>query len=201
MASRAGTPLEGWLHGAAMSRLPNLEVQHQTGGRAFMRSGQGVRASARVGALVLLTWALAGLACPGQAQAAAAACHAWGDVVKLSGQLSMRTFAGPPNYESVKRGDAREVLPVLRLQHKLCVQGGGDHHQVAQVQLLDLHDALRGGLLARCLKHCRLSGELQVAESGHHHLPVLLELADDPEALDGQDTTAAPLARQPRRRH
>jgi hypothetical protein len=163
-----------------------------------MRSGQGGRASARGGASVLLMWALAGLACTGQAQAAAASCHAWGDAAQLSGQLVMRTFAGPPNYESVKRGDARELLPVLKLQHKLCVQGGGDRHQVAQVQLLDLHDALRGGLLARCLKHCRLSGELQVAESGHHHLPVLLELADDPEALDGQDAPPAPTA-HPRR--
>jgi hypothetical protein len=125
---------------------------------------------------------------------AATACPTWGDVLQLGGQLSLRTHAGPPNYDSVHRGDAREVVPVFKLQHKLCVQGGGERHQVAQVQLLDLSQALRGERLARCLKHCSLSGALQQAESDHHHLPVLLELADEP------DERPAPSAHHAHRR-
>lgn len=97
-----------------------------------------------------------------------------------------RMGGGPPHHDGLKQGAAREVLPVLKLQRKLCVQGSGERHQVAQVQLLDPPGALRGERLARCLKHCRLGGALQEAESGHHRLPVLLELADDPDELHAQ---------------
>lgn len=147
----------------------------------------------RLGSLVatlawLSLWACAAswLAVPAAQARAARACHVEHEAVRVSGRLAFSTFAGSPGYDSARRGDRAERVPVLHLSAPLCVadsavamQGQRGGRQVRRVQVLDLDEQLRGALLADCLKACTLSGELFLAESGHHHLPVLLELSAD----------------------
>ena len=46
--------------------------------------------------------------------------------VNLSGILARETHPGPPNYESIRRGDKRETIWVLRLSKPICVTGTDD---------------------------------------------------------------------------
>lgn len=105
-------------------------------------------------------------------------CHEAHDQVSLTGHVRYQTFAGPPNYESVRRGDAREVMPVLRLNKALCVRAPGaddprlKNHDIKALQLLDVE-----GRMPLDLKRAyRVTGRVALAESGHHHVPVLLEV-------------------------
>lgn len=113
-------------------------------------------------------------------------CHEAPEQVSLTGHVQYQTFAGPPNYESVRRGDARELMPVLRLTKALCVRApGADDPRLKNrdIKTLLLLDA--DGHLPSDLKRAwRVTGRLALAESGHHHGPVLLEV-DHIEALAG----------------
>ena len=42
------------------------------------------------------------------------------DGVKLTGTISKKTFPGPPNYESIKKGDTPETYRVLQLDKPIC---------------------------------------------------------------------------------
>ena len=52
--------------------------------------------------------------------AAAADCLDYGPI-QLSGTLVRQTYAGPPDYESVTKGDRPIVIYVLQLNSTLCV--------------------------------------------------------------------------------
>ena len=43
-------------------------------------------------------------------------------VVTLSGTLVRKTFPGPPNYDSVKKGDKPETVWFLDLREDVCVK-------------------------------------------------------------------------------
>ncbi len=125
---------------------------------------------------------LLGLMGAGTALAAKAShCHVPGDQVSLHGRVRQVTHAGPPNYSSIQRGDARELHPVLFVDKPLCVSlpgpgAGGERRQVRLLQLIDVPNQHRSLGKGRCQRACTLTGHLMVAESGHHHTPVLLEL-------------------------
>lgn len=143
-----------------------------------MRAMLNARCVALMGAL---------LACGSPSSALAKkVCHEANEQVSISGHLAHQTFAGPPNYESVRRGDAREVMLVLHLTRALCVRAPGvddlrlKNRDIKTLQLLDT-----GDLVPSAAKHAyRVSGRLVLAESGHHHVPVLLEV-DHIEDLSG----------------
>ena len=110
--------------------------------------------------------------------AAAATCLGYGEPVTVRGVLTRRTFPGPPNYESVRRGDAAETFLVLRLDRPVCVTAdpadkdgfspGLD--RVAAIQLL----ATAKDLGVRAGDRAVLTGTIFGAMSGHHHTPILL---------------------------
>lgn len=52
--------------------------------------------------------------------ASAAYCLDYGPVL-LSGRLVRQTYAGPPDYESITKGDAPQVIWVLQLERTVCV--------------------------------------------------------------------------------
>src|SRR6185503_21224078 len=61
------------------------------------------------------------------------------DTVSVRGTIKRRTFPGPPNYESVAKGDQPEVMWVLRLARPVCVSASGDRNEekdVSNVQLV-----------------------------------------------------------------
>jgi len=65
----------------------------------------------------------AGLVAVGGTASAKEACLKYEpEIVKLVGVTTRHTFPGPPNYESVKKGDAPERYWLLRLPRPVCVR-------------------------------------------------------------------------------
>lgn len=105
--------------------------------------------------------------------------------VKLSGRISKVTFPGPPNYESVKKGDQPEVAWVLRLSEPVCVKAGQENDfDVAEKDVTDIQLLLEPGEYARWRTLARsrapviITGKLFHAHTGHHHTAVLAEVTD-----------------------
>jgi hypothetical protein len=100
--------------------------------------------------------------------------------VKLKGKITRKTFAGPPNYESVKEGDTPETYWILHLSRPICVNAdenmpGGEEPEknVSDIQLIvsaEQYTRYKGipG------KSVEVSGELMHSITGHHHTNVLL---------------------------
>jgi hypothetical protein len=109
--------------------------------------------------------------------------------VTLSGKVGRKTFAGPPNYESIKRGDEPETYWILRLNSPICVNAdenmpGGERPEkdVSDIQLVFSDGgqyARHKGLLG---KRVIVSGKLSHAITGHHHTKVLLTVAEIQDA-------------------
>ena len=110
-----------------------------------------------------------------------AACLSHAGRQSLDGVLVARTFAGPPNFESLKDGDRPERYWLLRLPKPICVaddpsdpdMGAGAKH-VREIQLMlktedfDRYRSLLG-------QPVTAQGEFMTAISGHHHTPILLQ--------------------------
>src|SRR3954466_11302095 len=60
------------------------------------------------------------------------------DRVELTGTLSKKTFPGPPNYESIKKGDKPETYWVLHLAKPICTAASGDQDAESNVTDLQL---------------------------------------------------------------
>ena len=101
-------------------------------------------------------------------------------VVTLSGTLVRKTFPGPPNYDSVKKGDRPETGWFLDLPKSECVnesktepdlnpkQSGIHEIQlVLQPEQFQHHKGMVG-------RKVLATGTLFGAHTGHHHTPVLL---------------------------
>jgi hypothetical protein len=109
-------------------------------------------------------------------------------VVTLSGTLVRKTFPGPPNYESVRKGDKPETNWFLDLPESVCVvedkaepdlnpkQGAVREIQlVLRPQQYGQHESLVG-------KRVIVTGTLFGEHTGHHHTPVLLTVRKLEEA-------------------
>jgi hypothetical protein len=101
-------------------------------------------------------------------------------VATISGPLVRHTFAGPPNYEDVKKGDRPETGWYVRLAEPICFVGtpgdavnGEDVAGVDLVQLVLTHDEYKthGRLVGQNVK---ATGTFFHWHTGHHHTPVLL---------------------------
>ena len=101
-------------------------------------------------------------------------------VVTLSGTLVRKTFPGPPNYESIKKGDRPESSWFLDLSKSVCVNESTPEPDlnpkqsgIREIQLVvkpeqyQQHKELVG-------KEVRVTGTLFGEHTGHHHTPVLL---------------------------
>jgi Domain of unknown function (DUF4431) len=136
--------------------------------------GQCVRGlGAMAGVLLGPTGAEAGVS------AKPSACLAPGDQVVLDGRVRQVSHVGPPNYTSIRHGDAREVHAVMFVDKPPCVSlsgPGGERRQVRRLHLVDGPEQRQSFGQRRCQRACTRTGHLMVAESGHHHTPVLLEL-------------------------
>src|SRR5574343_688180 len=114
-------------------------------------------------------------------------------VTAVSGQLVRKTFAGPPNYESIKDGDRPETGFYLTLSKPVCAveTGGRDNNDALQgVTLIQLILNQQGYQQLRPMlgKTIELKGTLSSAFTGHHHAPLLLQvtgLESVPEVVGG----------------
>ncbi|GMU67631.1 MAG: hypothetical protein AMXMBFR36_39050 [Acidobacteriota bacterium] len=120
----------------------------------------------------------------GLAASGVADCLSWGPgAASLSGKLVSETFPGPPNYESIAKGDQPETHWILLLEKPVCVDGVddlGQGHLEAGVERIQLvltpelhkkHRASLGGIV-------EVTGMFMAAVSGHHHTRVLLEATE-----------------------
>ena len=127
------------------------------------------------------TWLFALILFLFPAAAAAQDCFSYDtDGVQLSGNISKKTFPGPPNYESIKKGDQPETYWVLHLAKPVCTTAGGDND--AESNVTDLQLVLTQKQYALYRKYVggrtrvTITGRLSHAITGHHHTPVMMEV-------------------------
>lgn len=103
-------------------------------------------------------------------------------VVTLTGRITKHTFPGPPNYQSVRRGDAPEVTWVLHLTRPVCVERGQDEIDEAEANVTDVQLALEPVEYTRYRNLLNqavvVRGKLFHSHTGHHHTKVLLDVND-----------------------
>lgn len=115
------------------------------------------------------------------AQAAAQDCLSYDtDSVRLTGTISRKTFPGPPNYESIRKGDKPETYWILHLAKPVCTKASADND--AESNVTDIQLILPPKAYARFKKFVDkkdglvVIGKLMHAITGHHHTPVLMEV-------------------------
>ncbi len=100
------------------------------------------------------------------------------DAVSLTGSISKKTFPGPPNYESIRKGDKPETYWILHLAKPICTTASGDND--AEKNVTDLQLILTEKQFAHYRRflgrRARVTGRLSHAITGHHHTPVLIEV-------------------------
>lgn len=150
------------------------DIPHQN------RTGNINKLSVRAGAeklvRIFIACAVLVITLPG---AANSLCLSYNQRIFITGRLTREVAPGPPNYESIARGDRPEIFYALSLAGPVCVDadptdpGNVAVPDVQKIQLvLSQSDYLK---LENEIGHeLRLSGLLMLAETGHHHTPVLL---------------------------
>lgn len=100
------------------------------------------------------------------------------DTVVLKGTIQRHTFAGPPNYESVAKGDQAERVWVLHLAEPICVSASSDWEKETGISDVQLVFASRGGYDKSLLnRKVDITGTLFQAHTGHHHTKVLITVS------------------------
>ena len=140
------------------------------------------------GMMVLVGLLLSAFSAVGQAQSQPDCLSYEPAVVRLRGILVRKTFPGPPNYESIKKGDRPEAYWLLDLLAPVCINAAAvepdlnpARNGVHQIQLVvrskqySQYKSLLG-------KRVVATGTLFGQHTGHHHTPVLLTLRTLEEA-------------------
>ena len=104
--------------------------------------------------------------------------------VALRGVIRRVTFPGPPNYESVARGDAAETCWLLELDRVACMDAtpndeiNAAQSNIRRVQLVldGEHDYSQYRQLVG--EHVEAMGYLFAGHTGHHHTEVLLTVRE-----------------------
>jgi len=97
--------------------------------------------------------------------------------VRVSGVLTVQLFPGPPNYESIARGDAEERAFILELPQRMCANDGefiGPGTMFDRVHVSTSDEAMLGVFKASVGRTVTLRGEAFGAHAGHHHAPLVL---------------------------
>jgi uncharacterized protein DUF4431 len=104
------------------------------------------------------------------------------NTVTLEGVIYSKDFPGPPNYESIRRGDERMRYWILRLNKSICVEGDDfDHARASNVRDLQLvfpDESLykRYRTFVRRRARFRVVGSLFHQETGHHVTKILINV-------------------------
>lgn len=95
----------------------------------------------------------------------------------VSGKLTSRMFAGPPNYESIAKGDAKEGALILELPRPMCANDGefiDGSTKFDRVHVSSSIPALLTVLNAAVGRQVTIRGEAFGAHTGHHRAPLVL---------------------------
>jgi len=106
-------------------------------------------------------------------------------VVKISGKIYEKVFPGPPNYESVEKGDRRENYWILKLDAPVCVAITSQEESWIKFIKKDIKEimlVLRGDMHKKfghlMQKRVFVTGTLWEAHTAHHRTPVLITVED-----------------------
>ena len=97
--------------------------------------------------------------------------------VTLSGALTVQLFAGPPNYESIAKGDTEEQAFILELPTRLCANDGAfieASKKFDRVHLSSSVPAILKVLDAAVGRNVTVRGEAFGSHTGHHNAPLEL---------------------------
>jgi hypothetical protein len=127
---------------------------------------------------VVLARLVLGLGVVFGATAADAACY---DLRKsepheLTGVLSYRIFAGPPNYEDVQKGDTPEPGYVLTLPAPICLEGDEFADPANRFNEVQLVATEQSESAMRSMQGMTVTARLErqmPAHTGHHHRPLV----------------------------
>lgn len=105
----------------------------------------------------------------------------YGPRVTLTGRIQRVVFPGPPNYQDIRKGDAREVTWVLRLPEAIDVKGHPrNEFDTPRQNVRELQMAVDANLYR---KHANLVGKRVVVtgtlfgeHTAHHRTPVLISV-------------------------
>ncbi len=102
-------------------------------------------------------------------------------VVQLLGRVCLRTFPGPPNYESIRKGDRAERQALLELDQPICVladpKDGINSKDERDQRLVTLVHASSTKLASYLGARVRVEGTLFHAHTAHHRTPILVEVS------------------------
>jgi Domain of unknown function (DUF4431) len=101
--------------------------------------------------------------------------------IVVSGKLTLQLFAGPPNFESIAKGDAEERTFILELPRRVCAYDGDEfadpNERFDRVHVSSSNPAMMRVLKAAVGRQIVAVGEAFSAHTGHHHAPLVI-LAD-----------------------
>ncbi len=106
-----------------------------------------------------------------------------GPTVTLTGKLTSKVFPGPPNYESIRKGDQKETATILIVTRPICTttkdpESHGDPERGQRaIQLVVLKHEIWPIIRRLMGKRATVSGTLFHWNTGHHHTKVLMEVA------------------------
>jgi hypothetical protein len=120
----------------------------------------------------------------------------------FEGVLTYRIFAGPPNYEDVRKGDTPEPTYIITLDEKICVTGDDslspderfDRIQVYPAQAGATGESLWRELRRSVGKRVEVEGKSAFGRhTGHHHAPLLLPISKVAIAIDPTSAYGTPM--------
>jgi hypothetical protein len=107
------------------------------------------------------------------------------DTIELVGTIYSKVFAGPPNYESIKAGDAKETATILKLKAAICTRSDGAANSfnvaesnVTRIQLVIGEAEFWKAIRQNRGRSFRVKGSLFHSHTGHHRTRVLLTVSD-----------------------
>lgn len=109
-------------------------------------------------------------------------CLRYGPTVTLTGTLRSEVYPGPPNFESIKRGDRAETATILALPVPTCVDGNDpanlevSENGIRRVQLVITRTAQWKTIRRLMNRRAIVTGTLFHAVSGYHQTEVLIDV-------------------------
>ncbi|MFV0625435.1 hypothetical protein ACBY01_15680 [Sphingomonas sp. ac-8] len=121
-------------------------------------------------------------------------------LVTIAGKLTLQSFAGPPNYESVVQGDAEEQALILELPRQICLEDGefaDGSERFDRVHVIAIEPQLIRTLRQSVGREITVAGRAVGAHTGHHHAPMVLFAGAIAVRESGKDTAEGTQGEKP----